>query len=509
MLRFRLLLATALALLMAGSLVSTGGYAWYLRSNGYRAACAAYLSECLGLPADIGGVVPRSLRAREFTDVVVWLPQRRDEAFRCKSALVRSLAVADDPNAYELLLDHGACELSTRTWLREDYRGVVNSGLAAGLSSGGPRSVSFRDMHLTFEREQFRAELAGAIGRVDFERDAGRAIAVCRSLNGFETQDPVKLSVAFSQTPGGIRIDRLDLQAPSLPLELARLGALTRMDVRSGAFSGRLTYGEDGATRWLSVSGMCVDLSLAEFTAPWLQTPWRGRCPEIELQELRFENRVPTRLRFRGALRDVVADDLLGAVGISGAGGWLNLSVGEAHLTQDGIERFVASGECGGVSLEAVSGSLGMGTMTGTLRLQIEDLTIVRNELASLKAVIAVDEAAPTPNWIEGQLLRELVRRTFKIPLPSILPKRIEYTRLGVRIEVRDEQLFVFGTHGEKQKTILTVVLGGREFGLVEEPEACFDLRPALNELRQKAATQARARLRGAIGPPASAPAGP
>lgn len=504
--RFRLLLAAALALLLAGSLLSTGGYAWYLRSASYRAACAAYLSECLSLPSDIGGVVPRSLRAREFTDVVVWLPQRRGAAFRCKSALVRYVPDAADPNAYELLLDHGACELSTRTWLREDYRGVVNSGLAAGLSSGGPRSVSFRDMHLAFEREQFQAELADAIGRVDFERDAGRAVAVCRSLNGFETEEPVRLSVVFSQAPGGIRIDRLDLHAPQLPLEIARLGDLTRMDIRTGTFSGRLAYGEEDATRWLSVSGTCAELSLAEFTAPWLPAPWRGRCPEIELQELRFENRVPTRLRFRGALREVAAEDLLGAVGVTGAGGMLNLMVGEAHLTQDGIERFVASGDCQGVSLEAVSQALGMGTITGTLRLSIEDLTIEKNELASLKAVIAVDEAASAQNWIEGELLRELVQRTLSIPLPPILPKRIEYKRLGVRVEVRDEQLFIFGTHGEKQKTILTVLLGGRELGLIQEPEACFDLRPLLNDVRQKAAEQARARLRGAVGPPASSP---
>ncbi len=34
----------------------------------------------VGLPAEIGRVVPRSRRTREFDQVRIWLPQRRDEA---------------------------------------------------------------------------------------------------------------------------------------------------------------------------------------------------------------------------------------------------------------------------------------------------------------------------------------------------------------------------------------------------------------------------------------------
>ena len=82
--RGRYLVLTAASLVLAGSLATTGGYAWYLRSSGYRQACAAYLSERLELPSDIGRVIPRSRCSREFDDVVVWLPDRRGRALSCR-----------------------------------------------------------------------------------------------------------------------------------------------------------------------------------------------------------------------------------------------------------------------------------------------------------------------------------------------------------------------------------------------------------------------------------------
>ena len=134
--------------------------------------------------------------------------------------------------------------------------------------------------------------------------------------------------------------------------------------------------------------------------------------------------------------------------------------------------------------------------MTGNLRIVIDDLTIENNQLKSLDASMIVDDAVQQPNWIEGKLLRELISRTLKVELPDVLPERIEYTQLGVKLDVRDEVLHVFGTHGPREKTILTVRLAELEMPLIREPERSFDLSGWFDELRAQAAERLQRRLR-------------
>lgn len=501
--RTRAAILAALSLLTIGSFVATGGYAWYLRSDAYRGECSASLSESLGMPAEIGRVVPRSLNSREFQDITVWLPDRRAKVHHCDRALLRYEPTPGDRDAYEIELIGGVSEISTRTWLRQDYRGVLESGLKPGLSEGGPSLVRFSAMALTFEREQFRARLSRAAGTIDF-RDSDRAAAriTCDEFNGYPCPEPVRLAADFTETPGGVRIDRLELRVPDLPLSILHLEDLAGTRLDDGRFDGVLTYEEPDGARRFTVAGHCRALDLRQVTAGWMERPWAGRCPEIELQELRVENRVPTRLRFRGSVADLAVRDVLATWGIDGGSGVASLEVGEADLSPDAIHRFTASGACVDVDLEALSAALGYGKVSGRLRVKIDDLTIVENRLVSLAATVAVvDAPEDAPNWVEGRLLRELVRAAIKIQLPPILPTRIEYTRLGLRLEVHDEVLNVFGTHGEREKTILTVKLAGQEIPLVHEPARSFDLKPWLDDLRRRLFE-----LRDRMGPPAPTP---
>lgn len=498
--RTRTTLAAVLALLTAGSLVATGAYAWYLRSDAYREACGRSLSESLRMPAEIGRVVPRSLSAREFQDITVWLPDRRAKAHHCDRAIVRYEASPADPDAYEIELVGGVSEISTRTWLRQDYRSVIESGLKPGFSEGGPTRVRFSAMSLNFEREQFRARLSKAAGTIEFtDPDRARARITCDEFNGFACPEPVRLTADFSETQDGIRIDRLELRVPDLPLSILRLEDLAGVQLADGRFDGVLRYEETGGSRRFTVEGHCRSLDLRQVTDGWLEKPWAGRCPEIELQELRVEDRIPTRLRFRGSVVEVSLRDLLATWGIEGGSGVVTLEVGEADVSRDAIHRFVASGACIDVDLEALSGAIGKGKVSGTLRIRIDDLTIVENRLISLAATVnVVDAPADAPNWVEGKLLRELVQAAIKIQLPPILPSRIEYTKLGLRLEVHDEVLNVFGTHGEREKTVLTVRLAGQEIPLVSEPARSFDLTPLFDDLRRRLLD-----LRDRMGPPA------
>ena len=60
----------------------------------------------------------------------------------------------------------------------------------------------------------------------------------------------------------------------------------------------------------------------------------------------------------------------------------------------------------------------------------------------------------------------------------------------AVKLEVRDEVLYIFGTHGPRETTILTARLFDRDLPLVFEPRRSFDLRPWLDDLRARAAAQ-------------------
>jgi len=485
--RRQVIALTGLTALTLGFFALTGSYAWYLRSGWYRERCAALLSSYLELPASVGQVVPRSRTAREFRNVRVWLPGKRGEAAFCQSAFWRCAPTATDPEAYELDLRGGRCEVSTRTWLREDYRTVLESGLRPGFTPGGPQRVQFSRMDLTFVRDRFRLELDDAGGLIVFDQPArGRAAVTCQRLNGHTPARPVTLSAEFSPLTRGIRLERVELIVPNLPLAVVGLEQLFGLPVRSGTFSGRLEYREQVAGVTLALVGKATGISLEECTSGLFEPPWQGAAPEVELEQLTIVDGVPTRLAFHGTCTGLRLGQMLTACGLADCGGRTTLNVRHAELSTAGIERLVLSGSCEDLDLEVLSAASGWGRMSGRAQILIDDLTIERNRLRSLDAEISVGGQPGVDRWVERDLLSTVLRRTVGVPLPTFLPERFAYTRLGLRLQVRDEILYVFGTHGPREQTILSVSLADQEIPVVFEPTEPFDLQPALDSARAK-----------------------
>lgn len=511
MTRLQIAALTALALGLVASVAATGGTAWYLRSAGYRAWCSRQLEDVLHLPSAIGAVTPRSLQSREFNEVHVWLPQKRDSVFHCRSAIYEARPTPQDREAYVLQLSDGACEISTRTWLAADYRYVVESGLRPGFMPGGPDEVSFSGMDVVIARDTFRMRLQQAAGSVRFESERhGTAAVFCRTFNGHTAADPVTLTAAFSPQSGGVRIDRLELSTPALPLRIVGLGDLFGARIESGEFRGRLSYAESAAGRLLMVSGRCEGLALREFIAPLLPGDVSGTCDELELLELRVVDRVPQRLRFRGVIRGTQLGQLLAPLGFERLGGATTLQVREADLTSAGIAAFSASGECRGASLDGLTTGLQLGRASGRVNITISDLRVVDNRLVALDAELRIDEAGDEPLWVDGELLTTVAQRALGDQLPAFLRlgpgTRISYKHLGVRLDVRDEQLRLLGTHGPRSAVILTVPLLGRDVAAFSEPAEPIDLRPYLDEARRQAAAAAAARWPAHWRPAASNP---
>ncbi len=474
-----------LAVVTLGSLAITGGNAWHLRSAAYRNSCARALGKALGLPAEIGRIVPRSRRTREFDQVRIWLPQRRDEAAFCERALLTRTPVAGQPRAYELDLRGGRCEVSARTWLREDYRFMLESGLRPGFDPLGPRRVTLKDMDLVFERERFRVALQGANGLVAFDEPSlGRATLWCARFNGHAAATPVTLQAEFTPQATGVRLDLVRLQVPELPIAIVGLDNLAGLDLKSGTFGGQVEYQETEAGHDLTVRGKTAQIELAECTGSFLERPWHGGVPELELEELTLVNDRPERLRFRGVVTNLAVGDVLAPWGLGEIGGTATLRIQAADFTPAGIEHLVAAGRCDDIDLAEVSQAVGWGQMTGQARLVIDDLTINQNRLSSLDAEIRVEPPQANANSIDRTLVSEVLRHTIGVPLPSFLPDRFEYTQLGLRLEVRDEVLYVLGTHGPRQKAILSIRAGGEDFPALLAPENPIELRAELDRLR-------------------------
>lgn len=486
-----------LAVLTGGSLLTTGGYAWYLRSAWYRERCADILSARLGLPAAIGRVVPRSRQAREFQAVRVGLPSYRGEAAFCERAILTHTPTANDPDAFELDLRGGRCEISTRTWLEEDYRDVLESGLRLGFDPLGPQRVVFRGMDVTFDRERFRFTMDDASGVVLFDGPhVGRAALTCQRLNGYAAEQPVTLLAEFSPQANGIRLDRVEIAVPELPIAIAGIDELIGWGIRSGTFHGHLVYREAETGRSLTLSGKAFRVRLAECTAALLEQPWGGTAPELELLELTLEDGVPAQVRLRGVFTEVVLGDILDPWGLGELGGRLALDVQVAELSVTGIERLVISARCEDLALDALAAALGRGQMTGRARLVIDDLTIADNRVASLDAELHAVPAAGEATWIDRALLSEIVQRAWGVRLPEFLPERFRYTRLGLRLEVRDELLYVLGSHGPRQKVVLSIDVAGQEIPVVVEPPGPLSLTPWLDTVRARVAAEVAARTR-------------
>lgn len=468
--------------------LGTGGYACYLRSPSYRSLCAERLGERLGMECEVGRVVPRSWTARQFENVRVWLPQRRAAAAWVDRARLAYLPGSEEAEAYELTLRGGRCEVSSRTWLRSDVRFVVASGLRPGFAPGGPKRVVFSNFDLRLERDRFGILLAGTSGVVQFDSSIHASVsAVCRELNGYHPVEAVALSADFSPHRNGIQIDELRLSAPAIPLSALALEPLLGVNFSQGDFSGKLTYAEAANRRCVTLEGECRDLLLGELTAGVLGRAWRGTCPRIRVEELAVNNRMPERLRFSGRLQELHLSDVLPMWGLDAVDGRVELDVRRATLTPLGIEELIAVGYCGDVDLERLSTAIGRGKLSGRAQLTIRDLTVVQNHITSLDASLEVEPPSKGNGWIGRDLLQELARAALHIPLPPILPERIEYARLGAQFRITDEVLHVFGTHGEREKVILTLRLpGGIDLPTVREPEFPVPLGFWLDDLRTR-----------------------
>jgi len=131
---------------------------------------------------------------------------------------------------------------------------------------------------------------------------------------------------------------------------------------------------------------------------------------------------------------------------------------------------------------------LGHGSATGRLIIRVNNLDIVDDRIRSADIEINALPPPDAPGTIDRDLLLEAAEKAFDFSWPpslprELLPEKVEYAQLGMRLLIRDNLLRVLGTHGSDGDTILTIKVLGAPIGVVKEQPETIDLGPFIESL--------------------------
>ena len=488
MMRLRRKLLLAFVVLgVGGSLAATVAYAAYVRSSAYRADVVSDLSQKLGLSTSVDAIHPLSLSSREFRGVRVMVPDGSTTVFSCDRAVWRDVSV-EGRRRYALDLSTGHLLLGTGQWRRSDYQQMLDSGLGHDFSRLGLSEIHLDRMDLEWFHPDFRLTFGGAYGEVLFDDDGtGRASLNARTLNDTLLESPVNISALF--TPGsGLTFHEVVLTVPTLPLSVLGLDRLLQSTVTQGTFNGQLIYREesaDGDSRTLEAAGRLEDASLWELTQRLPGGPYTGRV-SATLDQVRVVDGRLDELRFQGTLSGVCLGDVVPAIQATGDDGTADLRIHQAEYRNGVIRYLSVSGRADDISAETLSGLLGHGMMTGRLRVRVNSLIVVDDQIQSADLEIHAVAPPDRPGTIDRDALALVARELFGFDLQMVLPRKIEYAELGARLVLDHGRLRIHGTHGPDGRTVATIRLFGRDWPVLRAPDRTFEVPDLLALVRDR-----------------------
>jgi len=482
----------ALTLLLAGgSLSFTTAYGLRLRSDAYRHEVETELSDFFELPSEIGRIRGRTFSSRAFEDVVIHLPDRRDRVFSCKTAIWHE----NEKNGREVntldLLD-GVLILGSDRWQRGDYRRVIKSGLGHDFDELHLSKVAMSGFEIAFRRGGFSLRIRRASGTIDMsDPEEGVAHLNAYELNGFAIGEGVRVHARFSPK-NGVAVSELTLIVPEVPLASIGIGSTMGAKITRGRFAGRVQYlnpqGVQAPEVW--ISGDLLDADLAELTRGVPAGPFHGTV-SVNVTRARLSDSVITHFRGRGMIHGLAFSSFAPLLGMKNLSGTASLNLDAIDIALGHVRRLRLDGSAEGLSLQELLQRWGQGSATGMLAIRINNLDVVDDNVKSADVEITALPPKGRPGTIDRTLLLGLARRVLDFNWPSaipqrLLPEKLEYTKFGVRLLVRDNQLRVLGTHGRHGDTILTIKVFGRSFGLIHEQPQTIDLTPHLKNLLQR-----------------------
>ncbi len=484
MLPHRKVLLVLTLLGVGGPLSATLGYGLYLRSDRYRSVLERDVSALLELPVSLGRVRTMTAHSRAFFDIQVALPARQATIFRCDKAVWYDETQNGQPR-FALDLIDGWLLVGTHQWAEADYQAMLRSGLGRDFAALALRRIHLDGIDLEWQHPDVTLTVREAVGEMLFDDDGtGRAALRANNLNEHPVTEPIKIIAHF--TPGaGLRFHEAVLDLPPIPFRNLGLERLLRSNVEHGTFRGQLGYRETADGPVIELSGSVDEARLEELTEPIIGGPFHGGV-NVVVDRAVFRNRRLERLRFRGRIDDLRLAELVPMLRNSPLESKVQLRVHQADLTGRTVDYLSATGQATDLSLENVTRLIGRGIITGRLRVDIRSLLVVDDRLQRAEVDLMAVPPDDAPGTIDRPLLQWAGQELVGLNLSPVLPERIEYAKLGVRLVIDGEQLRVLGTHGADGRTILTIRVFGREVPLVGELDRTFEVGPLVSRVRER-----------------------
>lgn len=465
-----------------------------LRTSWYHRDVVADLTEFFEMPCEVGRIEPRTFSSRVFHDIAVRLPHRADAApvFSCDQA-VWIKRTADGVPANELELHKGLINLGAQGWQLSDYSQVLQSGLGHDFSDLDLARVSLADFELAFSKGLFTIRCRDADGEITFpSQREGLAHLTAYEFNGHRVTEGVRIHARF-EPKKGVRMHEVVLDLPAMPLNQIGIKLADGGELTTGRFAGRVEYQADdsGGESAIWLRGELNDAALAELSRGFLIGPLSGRI-SISVTGARVSKSLLTHLRGRGRIDGLTLESLARVLNREHLAGEANLNVLWADFALGRINELSVTGLLRDVSLGELLEPLGEGTATGRLAMRVNSLRIADDRIAAADIEIVTLPPHDGAGTIDRGLLVGAAQKAVGFEWPgwlpqALIPEKIEYVEFGVRLLVRDNKLRILGTHGEGSRTILTLKIMGRTFGLVKERDGVIDLTPWIEEALARA----------------------
>ena len=475
----------AVVLIVPVSLVASLLYARHLHSDAYRRGVEELLSERMGLSVSIGQVRPLTLHSKSLTDVRVAMVDPDLDIFTCAEAVWRG-STRNGRRGYVLDLNDGWLLLGTSGWTRAEYLRMLAGGFGHDFSALGIEEVRLKNFSLRFEYPLAEVLIGGASGTIIFDDNGtGQASITCTSLNGYAVDRPVAISARF--TPGEqLVFHDVNLRVPRIPLSAMAVHAWLGQAPSHGEFEGTIRYGQGADGAEVSVAGLLHEVDLFEVTSGVAGGPYHGMV-DVDVEAAEFLGRRLVALIGRGRIGGLRIGELFPRLADPGDAARFDLDVDQVRWDGGRVAYLSARGRCDQLSLDALSSIWQLGTITGNMSIDIRSLLVVDDKLKSLDVVLESVAPKDGPATIDRTLLAYAAKAWLGVDVSMALPKRVKYRRLGAHLVVEGDRLRVLGTHGPEGKTILTIALFGREWGVIKQPGRTFGLPDVIELLRRQA----------------------
>lgn len=478
-------------LLAGGSLGFTASYAVRLHSEAYRVEVERDLGAFFELPCEVGRVRGRTFDSRAFEDLVIFLPDRRDQVFSCKTAIWHEQE-QDGEEVRNLDLIDGVLILGSDKWVHDDYRTVIRSGLDHDFEELRLSEVRMSDFDIRFDRGDLSIRCSRASGLIDMS-DPGTGIARLHAyeLNGHTVHDGVRIRALFSPK-NGIEISELVLTLPEVPLASIDIGVAVAEEITRGRFAGRVEYRDSEGDRPSEVrlAGNLVDADLSELTCHLPFGPLEGDV-SINVDDARLSDSLVTHFRGRGRITNLSFAAFAPFLKLPDLSGSASFNLDPVDISLGHVNRLRIDGHIRDLSLEELLHVWGKGSATGMLSIRVNNLDIVDDNIKSADIEITALPPKGGTGTLDRTLILGVAERLLNFTWPSALPQnlipdQLEYTQFGMRLLVKDNRLRILGTHGDGNDTIMTIRVRGYSFGLVKEQSGTTDLTPYLADLLRR-----------------------